>query len=306
MHGHRHIDWMGECGDLLILSASSSMMPAAKGRDDVYFYVHTVGVDASGRIGLADSGAGRTAFVEVERGYPSSFAFSRRYSSLDRPIIVASRRAHAVEILCARIGPSPNSRSASASQSLLDCARIGSPAAVIGESSHRRLRRAAPTMNLRRHVFISAQRRRAVRRSPLMVGPDFPTRLASWLVALLVAVHEASMAQERPGTTGPATTGDSVTLFSNVRIFNGKDPSLSALSNVLVRGNTIERISTAPINVEREATCSCHRGERARADARPHRRALACVHGGDAPDAPHDCRSRPTSICWLRGRPKRR
>jgi len=53
MHGHRHIDWMGECGDLLILSASSSTMPA-KGRDDVYFYVHTVGIDASGRIGLAE------------------------------------------------------------------------------------------------------------------------------------------------------------------------------------------------------------------------------------------------------------
>ena len=53
MHGHRHIDWMGECGDLLILSAPSSTM-AAKGREDVYFYVHTVGIDASGRIGLAD------------------------------------------------------------------------------------------------------------------------------------------------------------------------------------------------------------------------------------------------------------
>ncbi|HEX7980005.1 MAG TPA: metallophosphoesterase [Gemmatimonadaceae bacterium] len=52
MHGHRHIDWMGECGDLLILSASSSTMPS-KGHEDVYFYVHTVGVDASGRIGIA-------------------------------------------------------------------------------------------------------------------------------------------------------------------------------------------------------------------------------------------------------------
>jgi hypothetical protein len=28
-------------------------MPA-KGRDDVYFYVHTIGVDASGHIGLAE------------------------------------------------------------------------------------------------------------------------------------------------------------------------------------------------------------------------------------------------------------
>jgi len=53
MHGHRHIDWMGQCGDLVILSASSSTMPA-KGRDDVYFYVHTIGVDASGHIGLAE------------------------------------------------------------------------------------------------------------------------------------------------------------------------------------------------------------------------------------------------------------
>jgi 3',5'-cyclic AMP phosphodiesterase CpdA len=51
MHGHRHIDWMGECGELLILSASSSAMPATDG-GEVYFYVHTVGVDASGRIGL--------------------------------------------------------------------------------------------------------------------------------------------------------------------------------------------------------------------------------------------------------------
>jgi hypothetical protein len=27
MHGHRHIDWMGQCGDLLILSAPSAVMP---------------------------------------------------------------------------------------------------------------------------------------------------------------------------------------------------------------------------------------------------------------------------------------
>ena len=51
MHGHRHIDWMGQCGEVLILSAPSTTI-AAKGRADVYFYVHTVGVDGSGRIGL--------------------------------------------------------------------------------------------------------------------------------------------------------------------------------------------------------------------------------------------------------------
>jgi 3',5'-cyclic AMP phosphodiesterase CpdA len=52
MHGHRHIDWMGECGGVLIVSAPSTTMPA-KGRSDVYFSVHTIGIDASGRIGLA-------------------------------------------------------------------------------------------------------------------------------------------------------------------------------------------------------------------------------------------------------------
>ncbi len=53
MHGHRHIDWMGRCGDLAILSAPSAVMAAEEG-DDVYFYVHTIGVDAAGRIGLAE------------------------------------------------------------------------------------------------------------------------------------------------------------------------------------------------------------------------------------------------------------
>ncbi|HEY9225696.1 MAG TPA: metallophosphoesterase, partial [Gemmatimonadaceae bacterium] len=53
MHGHRHIDWIGECGELLIVSAPSAVMRAT-GHTSVYFYVHTVGVDANGRIGLAE------------------------------------------------------------------------------------------------------------------------------------------------------------------------------------------------------------------------------------------------------------
>ena len=53
MHGHRHIDWMGRCGDLLILSAPSAVMPA-KGSEEIYFYVHTLGVDASGIVALAE------------------------------------------------------------------------------------------------------------------------------------------------------------------------------------------------------------------------------------------------------------
>jgi 3',5'-cyclic AMP phosphodiesterase CpdA len=52
MHGHRHIDWMGRCGELAILSASSSTMPTT-GHPDIHFYVHVVGVDAAGHIDIA-------------------------------------------------------------------------------------------------------------------------------------------------------------------------------------------------------------------------------------------------------------
>jgi imidazolonepropionase-like amidohydrolase len=46
------------------------------------------------------------------------------------------------------------------------------------------------------------------------------------------------------------TTVAGTTLFQNVRIYDGTGKSLSEPSNVLVRGNWIERISRAPIPVE--------------------------------------------------------
>jgi imidazolonepropionase-like amidohydrolase len=46
------------------------------------------------------------------------------------------------------------------------------------------------------------------------------------------------------------TTVDGATLFQNVRIYDGSGKSLSAPSNVLVRGNRIERISRTPIPVD--------------------------------------------------------
>ena len=45
----------------------------------------------------------------------------------------------------------------------------------------------------------------------------------------------------------------SVTVVKNVRIFDGKSGRLSGLSNVLVRGNRIERISVTPIATDRRA-----------------------------------------------------
>src|SRR5262245_64267227 len=45
-----------------------------------------------------------------------------------------------------------------------------------------------------------------------------------------------------------------VILFENVRIFDGKSDTLSASMNVLVRGNTIDRISRDPIPTDRSAS----------------------------------------------------
>lgn len=45
-----------------------------------------------------------------------------------------------------------------------------------------------------------------------------------------------------------------IALFNNVRVFDGKGISLSEPTNVLVRGNLIDKISRAPIPVDRSAT----------------------------------------------------
>ena len=57
--------------------------------------------------------------------------------------------------------------------------------------------------------------------------------------AVLCLVHAAHAAEP------PA-----LTLFENVRIFDGKSEQLSANMNVLVRGNTIEKISKDPIPID--------------------------------------------------------
>src|SRR5262249_58600972 len=53
---------------------------------------------------------------------------------------------------------------------------------------------------------------------------------------------------------GAAPAEPTGTLFENVRIFDGKSDALSVTMNVLVRGNTIEKISEAPIFIERLAS----------------------------------------------------
>ncbi len=53
MHGHRHVDWIGECGGVLIVSAPS---PVMNGTDyvDTYFYVHTLAAGIDGRLRLLE------------------------------------------------------------------------------------------------------------------------------------------------------------------------------------------------------------------------------------------------------------
>jgi imidazolonepropionase-like amidohydrolase len=53
--------------------------------------------------------------------------------------------------------------------------------------------------------------------------------------------------------TAQSQERSAVTVFENVRVFDGKNASLSAPSNVLVRGNIIERITTDQIPVDRRA-----------------------------------------------------
>ncbi|MEA1833076.1 metallophosphoesterase [Methylobacterium durans] len=53
MHGHRHVDWIGECGGLLIVSAPSPVMESVEG-SDTYFYIHTLEADRDRRLRLLE------------------------------------------------------------------------------------------------------------------------------------------------------------------------------------------------------------------------------------------------------------
>ena len=69
------------------------------------------------------------------------------------------------------------------------------------------------------------------------------TRLA--VATLLAAACGVCVAQQAPSTP--------VTLFQNVRVFDGKSGALSGPTNVLVKGQTIARISADPVAIEPDA-----------------------------------------------------
>ena len=70
MHGHRHIDWIGECGGLLIVSAPSPVMEGTDDRD-TYFYVHTLAVGTDGKAQAAGTGPNRSARPAIRQSFPS-------------------------------------------------------------------------------------------------------------------------------------------------------------------------------------------------------------------------------------------
>jgi imidazolonepropionase-like amidohydrolase len=71
--------------------------------------------------------------------------------------------------------------------------------------------------------------------------------------SFLRLVQGAAAAASIGALSAGAQERTAVTVFENVRIFDGSHPSLSAPSNVLVRGNIIEKISTNPIPTDRRA-----------------------------------------------------
>jgi imidazolonepropionase-like amidohydrolase len=78
-------------------------------------------------------------------------------------------------------------------------------------------------------------------------------KLLGTVLALGCCFTSAALTQDSQPTT---------VLFENVRVFDGKSAQLSGPTNVLVRGNKIEKISTAPIPVDRSGNTRIINGGR--------------------------------------------
>ena len=92
-------------------------------------------------------------------------------------------------------------------------------------------------------IVLQRTQRSGIGRRAILAGA------AALVCAAALEPHRNVWAQ----ASASAPASGAVTLFENVRIFDGKGAALSAPSNVLIRGNVIERISTQPIPVDRRA-----------------------------------------------------
>ena len=92
-------------------------------------------------------------------------------------------------------------------------------------------------------IVLQRTQRSGIGRRAILAGA------AALICAAALEPHRNVWAQ----ASASAPASGAITLFENVRIFDGKGAALSAPSNVLIRGNVIERISTQPIPVDRRA-----------------------------------------------------
>jgi len=92
------------------------------------------------------------------------------------------------------------------------------------------------------------------RMPPARSGADGATRSSRQGLRIGVAVWLAAVSLPGLALAQQPAAAPAQTLFQNVRIFDGRSAALSAPSNVLVKGNFIERISTAPIAAEQGVT----------------------------------------------------
>jgi imidazolonepropionase-like amidohydrolase len=86
-------------------------------------------------------------------------------------------------------------------------------------------------------------------------------QLTALRMALVTAIALSAQCALAQSDAPPGDDAPSVTLFQNVRIFDGKTAELSEPSHVLVRGDKIERISTSPIPANRSGRTKIINGE---------------------------------------------
>jgi len=96
----------------------------------------------------------------------------------------------------------------------------------------------------------------ALRWQPDRLRPPIVLRRRWSAICALVlsSICETAGAQTAPVARSSDSAATAQTLFRRVRIFDGRSGIVSAPKDVLVRGNTIERISAEPIAVARAAT----------------------------------------------------
>ncbi len=91
MHGHRHIDWIGECGGLVIVSAPSPVMGGAE--SEAYFYIHTLATGEDRRSGSSSPKRSRSDLIPSPRRRLPSGRLDRKPSeppSADGPRLESS------------------------------------------------------------------------------------------------------------------------------------------------------------------------------------------------------------------------